>query len=358
MSDIVITGLGAVTCLGGSVPELWAGLAEARPPDPRHAVATRYPQLGRASAMALDAARQAATDAALSTSDIAAAGLVTGTTLGDIDVFEGDGAAADTGPYRLTEVVATELGSTGPTHSISTACSSGVYAVSTAADLVAAGVADVVLACGSDCLSAVSRAMLARFELLDPDRCRPFDTDRAGMVPGEGAGAVVVESAASARARGAQPYATVASCAWSADAYHPTAPEPSGDRFAAAMAEAVRTTGQPGVLLPHRAGIPLNDTVETTAAITALGEYAPDTPAYGIKAMLGHTAGAAGVLACVAGALILRAGTVPPNANVATLDPDCALPVPLTTTPLPRPRVLVTATGFGGSNAALVLGAA
>jgi 3-oxoacyl-[acyl-carrier-protein] synthase II len=355
MSDVVITGLGAVTCLGDSVPALWAGLTAATPPAPPYAV-TGFPGTGRASAMALAAVRQAVTDARLSTSDVLAAGLVAGTTLGDVDLLE-DGATE--GPYRLTEMLAAELGCTGPTHSISTACSAGVYAVSTAADLVDAGVADVVLACGSDCLSAVSRAMLERFELLDPVRCRPFDAERVGMVPGEGAGAVVVESAAHARARGARAYATVESSGWSADAHHPTAPAPDGERFTAAIADAVCAAGgPPGVLLPHRAGIAANDAIETTAAATALGAHVADTPAYGIKAMLGHPAGAAGVLACVAGALMLRAGTVPPNANVSTPDPDCVLPVPLATVPLPRPRVLVTATGFGGSNAALVLGAA
>lgn len=351
MSDIVITGLGAVSCLGDSVPALWAGLTAAAPPEPPYAV-TGFAGTGRTSAMALAAVRQAIGDAALGPAEVAAAGLVAGTTLGDVDLLEDGGTDS---PYRLTEVLATDLGLTGPTHSVSTACSSGVYAVSLAADLVAAGAADVVVACGGDCLSAVSRAMLERFELLDPKHCRPFDADRAGMVPGEGAAAVVVESATAARARGARPYATVESHAWTADAHHPTAPEPSGDRFCVAMFDAVcDAAGPPGLLLPHRAGIPLNDAVETTAAIAAIGT---DIPAYGTKAMLGHTAGAAGVLACVTGVLVLRSGTIPANANVATLDPECDLPVPLTPTPLAHPRVLVTATGFGGSNAALVLGA-
>ncbi|WP_216206412.1 beta-ketoacyl-[acyl-carrier-protein] synthase family protein [Amycolatopsis aidingensis] len=363
MSAPVITGLGAVTCLGHSVSELWAALAGAVPPDPSYTADSRYGSEGggRAGALASDAVGQAVADARLTTSDLRGAGLVLGTTLGDIDRFEDEHAAPpEAGPYRLGERIAAEFGIGGPNHSVSTACSSGALAVGTAADLIAAGAAEIVIVCGSDCHSTVSRGMLERLDLLDPAACRPFDADRGGMVPGEGAAAVVLESAESARGRQARRYATVTGNEWSADAHHPTAPEPEGDQFRRAMAQAVRGSGgEPGAVLPHRAGIPMNDVVETAAVAGLLGPAAARIPAYGIKAMTGHTAGAAGVLACVVGALILGAGVVPPNANVGTPDPDCELFVPTAgPTELPAPRVLVTATGFGGSNVALVLGAA
>ncbi|MDJ0346551.1 beta-ketoacyl synthase N-terminal-like domain-containing protein [Streptomyces sp. H10-C2] len=381
---MVITGLGAISRLGNSAAELWEGLllATGKPtPAPEDCGLSRRPPvyqvsgtaqersewdgrlIGRASVMACHAVGEALSDAGLGREQCADAGLTVGTTLGDIDLAEAGsapGVAAGSGSFRVASAIAGRYGLGGPNQSLSTACSAGAYAVSWAAELIDSGQADVVIACGTDGYSRVALASLDRFGLLDHLVCRPFDAGRQGMVTGDGAAAVVLESAAHAARRGAVPYAVVESYGWSCDGYHPTAPEPGGAQLGRAVAEALnRASGPPGALVLHRAGITVNDIVESNVVAAALGERVDRTPALGIKAVIGHTAGAAGVFGCVTAALILRHRTVPPNAHVATLDPDCPLDVPVAgPVPLTEPRVLVSATGFGGNNAVLVLGAA
>ena len=372
---VVVTGLGVISCLGGSTAELWTGLQKAaqRPtpapdgcgmaePPPVYQVTAPVRELrdrtgrryGRASGLAVDAVGQAVADAGLGPAELVAAGLTVGTTLGDIDLAE-SGVDVAGGQFRVVGAVADTFGLGGPTASLSTACSAGAYAVSWGAELIRTGEADVVVACGADAYSRVAVAALDRFGLLDHEVCRPFDTDRQGMVTGEGAAAVVLESAAHAEARGATPYAVVESAGWSCDAHHPTAPEPGGQQLRRAVDAAVDgAAGAPGAAVLHRAGIKVNDVVETDAVADRLGPV----PAYGVKAVTGHTAGAAGALACVVGALLLRHGEVPPNAHVSTVDELCRLTVPVAgSVPLAAPRVLISATGFGGNNAALVLAA-
>ncbi|GGO79979.1 beta-ketoacyl-[acyl-carrier-protein] synthase family protein [Wenjunlia tyrosinilytica] len=382
MPPVVITGLGAVSCLGDSVESLWEGLlrADGTPtPAPEDCGLDERPSVyrvrgpaqerseragrlyGRASGMAGHAVGEALADAGLGRDDLADAGLAVGTTLGDIDLAEAGAAPAATGTasFQVASAVAGAYGLGGPNQSLSTACSAGVYAVSWAAELIATGQADVVVACGTDSYSRVALASLDRFGLLDRTLCRPFDADRQGMVTGDGAAAVVLESAEHARRRGATPYAVLEGYGWSCDGHHPTAPEPSGEQLGRAVAGALaEASGPPGALVLHRAGIAVNDVVESDVIAAALGERVDRTPAFGIKAVIGHTAGAAGVFGCVAAALMLRHRTVPPNAHVSALDPGCPLEVPVDgPVPLTEPRVLVSATGFGGNNAALVLGA-
>ncbi|MFF2651055.1 beta-ketoacyl-[acyl-carrier-protein] synthase family protein [Streptomyces sp. NPDC058045] len=383
MSQVVITGVGAVSCLGDSAAQLWEGLlkADARPSpapedcalDPRPSVyqvrgaaqerTERAGRLhGRTSGMACHAVGEALADAGLGPEQLADAGLTVGTTLGDIDLAE-SGAADDapaTASFQVASAVAGTYGLGGPNQTLSTACSAGVYAVSSAAELISSGQADVVIACGADGYSRVALASLERFGLLDRVLCRPFDADRQGMVTGDGAAAVVLESAEHARRRGATPYAVLEGDGWSCDGHHPTAPEPGGEQLSRAVAGALAGASGPlGAVVLHRAGIAVNDVVESDVIAAALGDRVDRTPAFGIKAVIGHTAGAAGAFGCVAAALMLRHRTVPPNAHVDTLDPECSLEVPLDgPVPLTEPRVMVSATGFGGNNAALVLGAA
>jgi 3-oxoacyl-[acyl-carrier-protein] synthase II len=369
----VITGLGAVSCLGDGVPALWAGLLRAEPApgtapddcglDGRPLVHRIAPEVrarlagspaGAASALALRAAREALAQAGLT--DPAAAGLALGTSLGDVDVLE---AGEAVGQFGVTAAVAGALGLTGPTAALSTACSSGAYAVGWGVEAIATGAAEVVLVGGTDVYSRVAVAGMDRIGVLDPVRCRPFDADRAGMVMGEGAAVLVLESAAHAAARGAVPLAVIEGVGWSSDGYHPTTPEPAARRLTAAIADAVAAAGiepsEVGAVLPHRSGIRINDGAENAALAAVLGT---GTPGYAMKAVLGHTSGAAAAFSCLVAALCLREGTVPPNAPVAVPDPDCALSAATAARPLPSAHVLISATGFGGANGALVLGAA
>ncbi|UBI41115.1 MULTISPECIES: beta-ketoacyl-[acyl-carrier-protein] synthase family protein [Streptomyces] len=378
----MITGLGAVSCLGDSATDLWSGLLLARKtpsPAPEDCGMARQPlvyqvsgpaqehdertgqPLGRASAMACRAVGEAIADSGLEEHHLAEAGLTVGTSLGDIALHETSEPATDSdGSFRTASVVARRYRICGPNHTVSTACSSGAYAVSWAAELIDSGRADVVVACGTDAHSRVALASLERFGLLDHTVCRPFDAARQGMVTGDGAAALVLESADHAARRGAVAYAMVEGYGWSCDAHHQTAPEPGGEQLARSVTGALHTASGPvGAAVLHRAGIAVNDIVESDVVAAALGERASRTPAFGIKGVIGHTAGAAGVFACVAAVLMLRHRTVPPNAHVTTLDPDCPLDVPVGgPVPLTEPRTLVSATGFGGNNAAIVLGAA
>ncbi|MCT2589611.1 beta-ketoacyl-[acyl-carrier-protein] synthase family protein [Streptomyces sp. N2-109] len=391
--QVVISGLGAVSCLGGSVDELWKGLlrADARPaaaPDdcglPQQAPVYRVLDgagsaaddgeaagagqgglPGRASGLAIRAVGEALSDAGLPDGLRAETGVVAGTTLGDLDMAEsgtdypGDGSSSS---FRVAAAVAREHGLGGPNLSLSTACSAGVYAITEAADLIRDGEAEVVVACGADVYSRVALVSLVRFGLLDPELCRPFDTARQGMVTGEGAAAVVIESAEHARRRGATVLAVLEGAGWSCDAHHPTAPEPGGQQLLRAMSAALdEASGPPGAVILHRAGIAVNDKVESAAVAAALGASAADVPAYGIKGVIGHTAGAAGLFGAVAAVLMLGHGMVPPNPHVSTVDPEFPLRVPVPADGperLAEPRVLVCGTGFGGNNAAVVLGAA
>ncbi|WP_410539904.1 beta-ketoacyl-[acyl-carrier-protein] synthase family protein [Streptomyces sp. KL2] len=380
---VVVTGLGAVSCFGSGTAALWDGLlrADRRPvpapdacglptrpylyaaPDPDpvfpDAAASGGEPAGRTSALVAAAVAEAVGDAGLTAGDLRDAGLTVGTSLGDIDLAETrEASGRRLATHRVAAVLAGRFGIGGPSQTLSTACSAGAYAVGWGAELIETGQADTVIACGGDAFSRVAIGTLQRFGLVDPECCRPFDADRAGMVTGEGAAAVVLESAESARHRGATARAALAGHGWSCDAHHPMAPEPSGEQlFRSAVRALDGATEAPGAVVLHRAGVAGNDSVESAAvgrAVAAAGGGAAEVAGYAPKAVMGHTAGAAGVFGCVIAALILRHGVVPPNAHVATLDPECPLRVPLgEPAPLTRPSVLVSGTGFGGNNAVL-----
>lgn len=375
---VVVTGLGAVSCFGSGTGVLWDGLLRAdRRPEPApdlcglparpHLYAapdTGAPGTGRTGALLTTAVAEAVTEAGLTRRDLLDAGLVVGTSLGDIDLAErATEPARHPATHRVTAPLAARFGVGGPAQTLSTACSAGAYAVAWGAELIGTGQADVVIACGGDAFSRVAVGTLQRFGLLDGECCRPFDTHRAGMVTGEGAAALVLESAGSARRRGRTAHAVLAGHGWSCDAHHPMAPEPSGEQLRRSAARALAGLGgAPGAAVLHRAGVAVNDVVEATAigeAVTAAGGSGGEVLGYAPKAVMGHTAGAAGVFGCVIAALVLRHGLVPPNAHVTDPDPECPLTVPLRgPVPLPRPSVLVSGTGFGGNNAVLTWRAA
>lgn len=171
---------------------------------------------------------------------------------------------------------------------------------------------------------------------------------------------VVLESSARARRRGVRRYARVTGTAWSCDAYHPTAPEPSGEQITGAMrdalAEAGRTSAEVGCVIPHGTGTQLNDVVESKALVEVLGPETPRVPLYSLKALIGHTGGAAAALATVAAVVVLRSGVVPLNVPLDEQDPQCPVFLPQSgPVPLHRPAVLINAYAFGGNNVVLVL---
>ncbi|WP_280274195.1 beta-ketoacyl synthase N-terminal-like domain-containing protein [Nocardia wallacei] len=389
MDDIVITGLGAVSCFGRGVDTLWtamaAGVSEPVPITDEHARMTHRKlyavpgeavgggpdavgelPIGVAGRLAIDAAAQALDDAGAAETDPDRRAVVVGTGFGDwrlherwrTEGFPDTDAWVPT--FSVAAAVGSELPARGPNISVSNACAAGGYALSLAADLVRSGQADVVVAGGVETYHRTSMGCFNRLAAVDPVRCRPFDSERQGTIFGEGAAMLVVESAArAARRSGARVYARLAGSAWSSDGFHLNAPEPGGTRIeramTAALAAARISAAAVGCVIPHATGTTLNDAIEARALERVLGADAPTTPIYSLKGLTGHTGGAAGAFAAVAAALMLEHGTIPPNPPIGQQDPECRVWLPLRQERLPNPSILVNAYGFGGNNVSLVL---
>ncbi|MER7794315.1 beta-ketoacyl-[acyl-carrier-protein] synthase family protein [Streptomyces sp. NPDC097640] len=397
-TDVLVTGLGALSCLGSGTDALWRGMHAARSaptkvPDPLahmdHPHMYLVPEadlptgpeeqdglpLGRGSQFAIAAAREAVDSAGLTGLagvDPRRVAVSISSGMGDSDLHErrraGEPASHDgwAPAFPVASAVGGWLGAQGPNTSLTNACAASGYALSVAADLIRAGEADVVVAGGTEAYSRVALACFNRLGAIDPERCRPFAADRRGTIFGEGAAVLVLESAAHARERGAKTvYARLAGAGWSCDAHHATAPEPGGQQIERAMREALRETdpaleaapgaGGLGFVVPHGTGTELNDVVEARALAGVLGEAAPRTPLYSVKALLGHTGGAAGAFAALAAVLVLHHRTLPPNVPVGRQDPECEVPLPTEPTPMTAPYGLVNAYAFGGNNVSLVL---
>ncbi|MFG2877384.1 beta-ketoacyl-[acyl-carrier-protein] synthase family protein [Streptomyces sp. NPDC048337] len=378
--EVVVTGLGAVTCHGGGTAALWRAMTAAgtrlpdRPADPLAEMDLPLMNLvpdpdltaARATRFAVRAAREALSEARLAVSPHTRTAVVVGSCMGEPGTNErGRGDGGWTPPFRLAAALAEELGVIGAAHDVATACSAGGYALGMAVDMVRAGEADVVLAGGSDAYSRVALGCFNRLGAVDPVRCRPFEKARAGTVFAEGAGMLVVESLSHARKRAVgrrtpRPL-RLSGVGWSCDAGHPTAPHADGEQIVRAMREAVGgEAGAHGIgcVIPHGTGTRLNDEVESRALHHLLGRRVREVPLYSLKALLGHTGGASAALGAVAGALVLRHGRVPRNIRLERQDPECAVWLPQdqpVRLPEDRRRVLVNAYGFGGSNSSLVL---
>jgi 3-oxoacyl-(acyl-carrier-protein) synthase len=231
-------------------------------------------------------------------------------------------------------------------------------ALADAAALIEDGVVEVALAGGVDAITRICYMGFNALKLCDPTPCRPFDRDRRGMSIGEGAGFIVLESAARARARGARAYAELAGHATTTDAFHVTAPEPHGEGMVRAMRQALAharvAPAEVGYANAHGTATPQNDRIEACA----LGEVFGDGRLLvsSTKSMIGHTMAAAGSLEAIATILALVHGLVPPTANLATPDPDIAFDcVPNVARAAPIACAISNSFGFGGQNVTLVL---
>jgi 3-oxoacyl-[acyl-carrier-protein] synthase II len=266
--------------------------------------------------------------------------------------------------------VAIDLGVHGPVSASALACASGNAALLEARRLILAGEADAVIAGGTDAgIAGVMFAGLARMGAMsqrneEPERAsRPFDADRDGFVFSEGAVLLVVESAAHALARAASVYGTVAGGALTSDAFHISAPEPSGEHAARAISLALERSGvapeEVDYICAHGTGTRANDVVETRAIRRALGPAADAVPASSPKSMVGHLIAAAGSLSAMVCLLAMRDGVIPPTINLERADPECDLDyVPNAARDAKVRTALVNAFGFGGQNCVIVLRAA
>ena len=218
-----------------------------------------------------------------------------------------------------------------------------------------------MLAGGADAFSRIPYLGFARLGAIAPVKCQPFDKNRKGMVPAEGAGMLTLETLLQARARGAKIYAEILGYGVTCDAHHMTSAHSQGEggvrAMVAAMKEAGVSTGDIGYISAHGTGTPTNDRIESIAAHTLFGERAPLVPMSSIKSMLGHTMGAASAIEAIACALAVQTGWIPPTINHEEPDPDCGLDIVPNVCRKVDPRVVLNnAYAFGGNNACLCVG--
>ena len=263
-------------------------------------------------------------------------------------------------------MISMEWGLTGPVMTQVAACATSVIAFQDALRLIRTGECDVVVTGGTEApIWPMGVAALANMTALskrneDPATAsRPFDKTRDGFVLGEGAGVCIVESLEHALARGATPIVEIMGAALTADAFHISAPEPTGRGQTRAMTNAMRDAGvapdEIDYIVAHGTATPLNDVTETRAIKAAYGAHAYKVAISSPKSMIGHLVGAAGVASALAGIGAIRDGVIPPTANLHTPDPDCDLDyVPLTARRAKVDTVAVDGFGFGGQNAVAI----
>ncbi|HEV3469716.1 MAG TPA: beta-ketoacyl-[acyl-carrier-protein] synthase family protein [Pyrinomonadaceae bacterium] len=397
---VVITGIGLVTPVGAGRERVWdnllagrsgvtpvesfdaarygvrfgAEVKDFRPGD--YLPDTDASSMGRASQFAVAAARMALADAGVAPGDLepGRAGVSMGTTSGEpreVERFDDLRLAGEEGRlgaefaarypcHRIPANVAGALGLSGVNLMTPAACAAGNYAIAYAADALAAGRADLMLAGGSDSFSRITYAGFARLGAIAPERCQPFDRNRRGMIPGEGACVLVLETLRRAARRGARAYAEVAGYGLTCDAHHMTAAHPEGDGAARVMAAALADAGlrpeDVDYISAHGTGTPTNDRLETVAVKRLFKEHAYRVPMSSIKSMIGHTMGAASAVEAAVCALAVREGRVPPTVNLEEPDPECDLDyVPGRARELRVDVAMNNAYAFGGNNSSLVL---
>ena len=253
--------------------------------------------------------------------------------------------------------ISMEFGITGPSYTISTACSSASHAIGQAFWMVRGGMAPVAIAGGSE--APFSFGILKAWEALrvvSPDTCRPFSKDRSGMVLGEGAAMLILEPMDAARARGARIHAEIVGFGMSADASHITQPSAEGAARAmrATLCDARITPEAVAYINAHGTGTQANDSTETAAIRAVFGPHAERLAVSSTKSMHGHALGAAGALEAAAAILALRDGFLPPTANFREPDPECDLDVvPNVSREADFQYSMSNSFAFGGLNAVL-----
>src|SRR3954452_17031871 len=405
----VVTGLGAVMPIGNDFPTYWANLragvtgtrtissfdasnhevriaAEVLDFDPASVMDAKMARrMSRFIHLAMGAGKEAVADsgidfAAMTQEQRDRVGVVVNTGGGGIEqIIDGTHVhdqkgprfgSAFAGPALSGSMAACMLSMdyklTGPVITQVAACATSVLAFHDALRLIRSGECDVVLTGGSEApIVPMGVAALANMGALSkrndsPETAsRPFDATRDGFVLGEGAGVVVVESVEHALKRGATPIAEILGGALTADAFHISAPEPTGRGQSRAMTNALRNSevapDEIDWIVAHGTSTSLNDVTETRAIKSAYGDHANTMAVSSPKSMIGHLVGAAGIASVLAAVGAIRDQVMPPTANLRTQDPECDLDyVPLTARRTSVETVAVHGFGFGGQNAVAV----
>lgn len=329
--------------------------------------------LGRCKQLALAAAQQCLRQAAGADGSLPAnTGVAFGYTQGESGTLEkcteaihrGELQAADVAafadylPQSVPQQLAAEFGLNGPLLTIANACSASSFAIGAAIDLLRQGESTAMLVGGADAFSRYGYAGFSRLGAIAPDVPRPFSADRHGMVPGEGAAMILVETLASAQARNAPVIAEIIGYGESCDAHHITQPNPAGivQAVQAALDEAGLSPSDVSFISAHGTGTLASDQAESTAFHQLFGPEPP--PVTAVKSMLGHAMGAASSMEYVAALCSLRHQILTPTANYLGLDEACRVDcVPNVARPGHYRIALKTASAFGGNNAAVLFSA-
>ncbi len=406
----VVTGVGAVTPIGNDHPTFWRNLvagvsgggpitsfdasaydvriaAEVKGFDPLVAMDRKMARrMSRFIHLGMAAGAEAVRDAGLDFTAFApeqrdrVAVAVNTSGGGQEQVIDGTATLLAKGPGQVSPfaipalsgsmaacMLSMEFGLTGPVITQVAACASSVIAFQDGLRMIQRGDVDVALVGGSEApLLPVAFAALANMGALskrndDPEHAsRPFDRDRDGFLFGEGAGVVVLESAEHALARGATIQCEVIGAALTADAFHISAPEPTGRGATRAMTDALRDAGvapdEVDYIVAHGTSTPLNDVTETRAIKAAFGDHARRVAISSPKSMVGHLLGAAGVMSALAAIGAIREGVIPPTINLQNPDlPECDLDyVPNVARQQRVDTATINGFGFGGQNAVAV----
>jgi 3-oxoacyl-[acyl-carrier-protein] synthase II len=393
-SRVFITGVGVVSSIGLGREEFFRALAEGKSGISHvesfdatglgrefagevkafhardHLTAAEMRRTGRCSAMTLAAARMAVQDAGLAAGSLKGprTAVVLGTTMGEADVLEGlDHAWIKSGPRGVKRALIPKYGSTllpihvaravgaeGMVLTLPAACAAGNYAVGFAADLIRAGRADIVITGASEIIQELQFSGFVRLAAMAPNRCQPFDLNRQGLILGEGAGLLVLESEAHAVRRGARPQAEVGGYGLSCDAYHITRPHPDAIGSIAAMRRAIEYSGITPDMVDfvnaHGTGTRANDVAEAKVMKDVFGDRR--VPISSVKSTLGHCMGAASALEAIACVMTIETGIYPPTIGYETPDPECDVELVAN---VPRKGksdvVLNNSLAFGGYNA-------
>lgn len=368
--EVAVTGMGVVSPFGVGCDALWAAIARgddairaverfSTEPFAVHLAATvqgRDDDSSGAGRLAIDFGLTAAREA------WAAARVDPGIPPGRIAVVLGTSLGTREGFHEITEAVADAVGAAGPRLTISVACTSSTNAIGLGRDLLVSHAADLVLAGGADVLTDELFAGFHALGVLSRAPCAPF-SDPPGTTLGEGAGFLVLERWEQPARRGVEPIAAVLGYGLSADAFHATAPDPSGAGVARALRGALEDAGldpsDVGYVNAHGTGTESNDAAEWRGIRAALGAAADHVPVSSSKSFLGHAQGAAGVLEVICTLLALRNGVVPPTLHFVRSRPRCPPDPVARRTPLPHlwSHGISTNSAFGGANAAIALGA-
>ena len=402
VTRVVITGRGAVSGFGVGLKGLLAGVygdqsavhvlsdpilgakpygigAEATTFDPLSVMpAHEARHQDRFILLALAAAREALAESGLVGQQLVEWGVFAGTAVGGITTLVNDAIAFSQGkrmsPFLLPKFIpnmaattlAMELGARGMNLTFVTACAASSNAIGEAFRAIRDGTVEAAVAIGTESLFvgplmdslASARALSTRHS--DPGTAsRPFSLGRDGMVMGEGAGALVLETHDHALARGATPLAEVLGYGAGSDAYHPTAPRPDGqgayEVMAAALRDAKMDEKDISYVKAHGTSTPAGDQAEAKAIRRLFGAATP--PVGSLKGALGHLLGASGAVEAVVCVEALLRQVIPPSVNLIEQDPAIDLPIVRVPTPIRIRAIMANAFGFGGQNAAVVLGA-